>query len=83
MTITMAVPVLSKGSSGGWVVKLQKLLEAHDPGGALVPLAKRETWADGDFGPGTAAALRAWQQMRGMSVDGEAGPKTWQELIAG
>ncbi len=35
---------------------------------------------DGDFGPGTVAALRQFQSSRSLAVDGVAGPQTLQEL---
>ncbi len=35
----------------------------------------------GVFGPGTEAAVRAFQQERHVLVDGEVGADTWQELV--
>ena len=50
------------------VEELQRRLKAagFDPGPT-----------DGWLGPKTAAALKAYQQSRGLVVDGEAGPQTW------
>jgi putative chitinase len=46
--------------------------------------AKLELAADGDFGPGTEAKLKAWQAANGMAADGIAGPATLEKLgIAG
>jgi peptidoglycan hydrolase-like protein with peptidoglycan-binding domain len=46
-------------------------------------LAAREmvVTVDGDFGPQTAAAVRAFQQQAGLVVDGIVGPLTWGALV--
>ncbi len=64
-------PVLSRGASGSVVTALQQGLKkystpATDPG--LV---------DGDFGPKTKAAVKAYQQDRAVHVDGIVGDQTW------
>jgi N-acetylmuramoyl-L-alanine amidase len=35
----------------------------------------------GFFGPSTESAVRAFQQRRGLLVDGKVGPETWNELV--
>jgi len=59
--------ILSRGARGGDVVELQGLLKVvgHDPGSA-----------DGYFGPKTEAAVRSFQQARGIAVDGVVGAGT-------
>lgn len=36
---------------------------------------------DGNFGPKTKAAVEAFQERAGVTVDGIVGPNTWRELI--
>jgi N-acetylmuramoyl-L-alanine amidase len=36
---------------------------------------------EGVYGASTAAAVRAFQQRRGLLVDGRVGPETWSELV--
>jgi putative chitinase len=65
--ITDAVTqVLRKGSKGDAVKKMQAALGIG---------------ADGDFGPGTEAALKKWQSANGLAADGVAGPKTLSKLL--
>ena len=64
-------PTLSRGASGNSVTALQKGLKkystpATDPGAV-----------DGDFGPKTEGAVKAYQQDRGVDVDGIVGDQTW------
>jgi peptidoglycan hydrolase-like protein with peptidoglycan-binding domain len=64
-------PVLACGASGSVVTALQKGLKkystpATDPG----PI-------DGDFGPNTEAAVKAYQADRTIQVDGVVGDQTW------
>jgi peptidoglycan hydrolase-like protein with peptidoglycan-binding domain len=65
------VPVVRKGSSGPAVRTLQEKLQAagFDCGGA-----------DGDFGARTEAAVKAFQQAKGLPADGVAGDRTWGAL---
>ncbi|HEY0640730.1 MAG TPA: peptidoglycan-binding protein [Pseudonocardiaceae bacterium] len=66
-----AWPQLSSGSSGSNVTSAQYLLRQHGHNIA----------ADGQFGPATDSAVRAFQQSRGLTVDGIIGPNTWGALI--
>ena len=62
---------LKLNSSGKAVERLQKKLQAagFSPGAM-----------DGDFGPGTQAAVMAFQQSEGLLADGVAGPRTLAAL---
>jgi hypothetical protein len=66
----VARPVLKRGASGESVRLLQERLNAH---GAKLT-------ADGDFGPKTDAAVRAFQKAKGLVADGICGNKTWAAL---
>jgi len=64
-------PTLSRGASGDAVTGLQKGLKKYstpetDPG-----------TVDGDFGPITEGAVKAYQQDRAVHVDGIVGDQTW------
>jgi putative chitinase len=64
------LPVLSRGSKGDAVVKLQNLLRNLDFVVAI----------DGDFGPGTEVAVTRFQSENGLDADGVVGPQTWAKL---
>jgi len=58
---------LRRGSKGDLVKRLQRKLGVA---------------ADGDFGPGTEAAVKAWQTANGLAADGIVGPQTLAKLTA-
>lgn len=66
-------PVIRLGSTGEAVKTEQTFLNAFNSAGLAV---------DGDFGPATDAAVRAWQSKRGLGVDGVVGPATWADQDA-
>jgi len=65
---------LKPGSSGPDVTALQQKLKelGFDPNGV-----------DGNFGPGTENAVRAFQSSKGLEADGKAGPNTLAALQLG
>jgi putative chitinase len=58
--------LLKNGSTGTDVVKLQEKLGIK---------------ADGNFGPGTEAKVKAWQSANGLVADGIVGDGTWGKLF--
>lgn len=60
------IGVLRRGSKGEGVKMMQAALGIT---------------ADGIFGPGTEAKLKAWQAANGLTADGIAGPKTLEKLL--
>ncbi|MCX6829457.1 MAG: peptidoglycan-binding domain-containing protein [candidate division Zixibacteria bacterium] len=60
------------GSRGTEVRKIQEKLKKldyyHGP-------------LDGEFGGGTDAAVRSFQRLKGLKIDGRVGPITWKELF--
>jgi putative chitinase len=70
-----AVPATSPAASGG-------TLRRGSKGDDVKKMqAKLGLAADGDFGPGTEAALKKWQAANGLTADGVAGPKTLAKLL--
>ena len=67
---------IQNGSKGDWVKYCQNLLNSRlfDP---------KSLWVDGDFGMKTELAVRRFQAMKFLKVDGKVGDKTWAALEAG
>ena len=66
-------PTLKRGSTGSAVASLQKgLLKFGGPGSPTDAGP-----ADGDFGPRTEAAVKAYQAQHALANDGVVGPRTW------
>src|SRR4051812_35182321 len=64
---------LRAGATGDAVRDVQRRLAAVGIGADGDPL--------GTFGPGTEAALRRFQDQRGLRVDGVCGTQTWDSLV--
>lgn len=69
---------LRKGSTGEDVVVLQAMLNRI---GQNYPAIPRLSQVDGIFGPKTEEAVRVFQSVFGLSVDGIVGRATWYKLV--
>ena len=82
MSETSTTPSSSFESNVKW-----PLVRQHDHGHPVATIEYllrargQNIAADGDFGPTTDAAVRAFQQAKGLAADGIVGPKTWAALI--
>lgn len=65
------MPLIKRGSKCEAVKKLQQILNAKG----------YKLSVDGDFGPATEAAVKAYQKANHLEVDGEVGEKTWASLM--
>ncbi len=69
---------LRRGSTGPNVVVLQVALNRISQNYPAIPKIPAN---DGVFGPRTEAAVRAFQQIFGLSVDGVVGSATWYAIV--
>ncbi|WP_433606775.1 D-Ala-D-Ala carboxypeptidase family metallohydrolase [Dactylosporangium sp. CA-139114] len=66
---------LAQGSSGEAVRQLQIRVAGYPGSGGVLAL-------DGQFGPGTKAAVQRFQSAYGLAADGIAGPQTFAKIYA-
>jgi peptidoglycan hydrolase-like protein with peptidoglycan-binding domain len=67
---------VQQGSNGDAVRAVQSQIHSRGDGANQVAV-------DGIFGPVTADAVRAFQTLLGLPVDGIVGPQTWNHLVNG
>lgn len=70
---TVLMPLIRKGDKGQAVKVAQKILIVN---GYLSNNAY-----DANFNPKTETAVKNYQRRHGLTVDGEIGSQTWEELI--
>lgn len=66
---------VQQGSTGDAVRAVQSQIHGRGDGATIA--------VDGDFGPVTGDAVRAFQALLGLPADGIAGPQTWIYLVNG
>ena len=64
-------PLVKRGDNRFPVRPLQRLLNARGP----------DIGVDGNFGPQTENAVKAFQSGHGLAADGIVGPQTWPRLV--
>ncbi len=79
-TITVTLPVLKCGMVSNAVKNAQMLLIHHGYACGGRVIAGREN-PDGEFGPATEKAVKAFQNLRKLKPDGEIGADTWLALL--
>jgi peptidoglycan hydrolase-like protein with peptidoglycan-binding domain len=67
---------VQQGSNGDGVRAVQRQIHSRGDGANQITI-------DGIFGPVTNDAVRAFQTLLGLSVDGIVGPQTWNHLVNG
>lgn len=79
-TVQVKLPLLKNGAVSNAVKNAQALLIRHGYacGGRIV--AGREN-PDGEFGPTTEKAVKAFQSLKNLKADGEIGADTWTALL--
>lgn len=75
--ISLSLPILSKGSKGDSVKALQALLNGY----GFTDATEKALVLDGSFGTATLYALKAYQNAKGLEVDGYCGANTWKSLL--
>ncbi|GFP28870.1 peptidoglycan-binding domain-containing protein [Candidatus Hakubella thermalkaliphila] len=69
---------------------MEQTIKKNDRGEEVVDIQRRlialgfdlgKSAADGVFGEQTETTVKAFQQKRGLTVDGAVGEETWQELV--
>ncbi|MBO5831563.1 MAG: N-acetylmuramoyl-L-alanine amidase [Alistipes sp.] len=72
--VAVYLPQLQRGCTGDTVKAMQRLLIGNG-------ISCGDAGADGDFGSGTLAAVKQFQLIRNLTVDGIVGAKTWAALL--
>lgn len=75
-TVEIILNVLKQGDKSAQVQTMQRLLIGSG-------FSCGSAGADGDFGGGTLLALKNYQRVKGLAVDGVCGQNTWTKLLKG
>lgn len=72
---SVELKILKQGSKGNGVKALQLLLIGNN-------CSCGSSGADGDFGSATLSAVKKYQKLKGLSIDGIVGKNTWSALLS-
>lgn len=72
---SVELKILKQGSKGNSVKALQLLLIGNN-------CSCGSSGADGDFGSATLSAVKKYQKLKGLSIDGIIGKNTWSALLS-
>lgn len=73
--VRVTVKTIQKGCNGDYVSLLQNLLKIHK-----MDIGK--AGCDSQFGPDTESAVKKYQEINKLTVDGIVGPETWKALLS-
>lgn len=76
-SVSISLPILSRGSKGEAVKTLQRLLNAL----GYTDAEEKKLTVDGNFGKATFYSLKAYQTANGLEVDGYCGAETWKNIL--
>lgn len=80
-TVNIELLVLGKGDEGEQVKTLQRILVGL--GYDLGKFGSMKNGVDGDFGDKTVSAVKTYQKLHNLDVDGIVGKDTWSKLLKG
>lgn len=76
-SVSISLPILSRGSKGEAVKTLQRLLNAL----GYADAEEKKLTVDGNFGKATLYALKAYQTANELEADGYCGAETWKNIL--
>lgn len=76
--VMVTLPIICRGSKGNAVKTLQRLLNAL----GYTDATEKALVVDGSFGAATLYALKSYQTVKQLEIDGICGAETWKSILA-
>ena len=76
--VRVTLPIICRGSKGNAVKTLQRLLNAL----GYTDATEKALVVDGSFGAATLYALKSYQTVKQLEIDGICGAETWKSILA-